>query len=348
MNSMDSFLNRQSKVSLMIMGLVMVAIIGYVDHITGPYYDFFLLYLIPVTLVGWYCGGWLGFIMSFASAMAWFIADDIRDYHHVVWHVVLWNTFIRVAVFGVISYTLWQIRLYHEKTRELTEFIVHDLRSPLAAVTLGLSELGEKGCSTPGTCQTNMLKACRLSAARMTTLVNAILDTSKLESKKLIPLPSEVALAELIDGVLEETSVFAERQSVKLEKQLGCSKDSLYTDHAILVRILVNLISNAVKVSPAGTCVSITAIDEGADRIRFSVIDRGRGIPKAMLGKVFDKFTQLKVSESGLMRGSGLGLTFSKLAVESLGGRIEINSEVGKGTAVSFVLPIRSHIRASN
>lgn len=342
MNHLEIFPNRPPKLLLTILAFAMVCIIGYVDHITGPYYDFFLLYLIPVTMVGWYCGGGLGFLLAIASAVAWFIADDIRDPEHVIWHVVAWNALIRVSIFGIVSEALWQIRLYQERTKELTEFIVHDLRSPLSAITIGLDQLGREGCSTPGTCQTKMLRACRLSAARMTALVNAILDTSKLESKKFEFRTDEVVLEEVLETVLEETSIFAQRQDVKLEKSFTCSKCIIQTDRAVLVRILVNLISNAIKVSRQGASVSVNFEDEAKDRIKCSVIDQGPGIPSDLIGKVFGKFTQLKVSESGIMPGSGLGLTFSKLAVEALGGRIWIESEVGKGTTISFVLPIRA------
>jgi two-component system sensor histidine kinase VicK len=106
----------------------------------------------------------------------------------------------------------------------------------------------------------------------------------------------------------------------------------------VLTRVLVNLLSNALKYTPSGKTITVSAkvTDEG---VHFAVTDEGPGIPKEYLHRIFDRFVQVEARKAGAPVGTGLGLTFCKLAVEAHGGRIWLESEVGKGTTVHFLLP---------
>jgi signal transduction histidine kinase len=104
-------------------------------------------------------------------------------------------------------------------------------------------------------------------------------------------------------------------------------------------RVLVNLLSNAIKFSRPESVVTVRAAPDEANKIAFSVIDQGQGISQAWAGKVFDKFVQADARKAVGSVGSGLGLTFCRLAVEAQGGRIWLESEEGKGTTVTFTLP---------
>ncbi len=342
MNSFTTYFSGLSRAALLILALAMVLAVGITDYLTGYYLGFFLFYLIPISFAAWFGGVLPAVVISLASAASWFMADWISNPNEVSHVFTIWNTAIRLAAFLIISFALWRIRVYQQKNRALVEFIVHDLRTPLATISMGLGQLKEGGCEEIGDREKNILRACRISAARMFTLVNAILDISKMESKHLKPAISEGRIGDILQSVAEETSIFAEKEQVILDRRVDVASDLIHADTGLLVRILVNLISNAIKVSPAGSSVYIAVSDESKDRVRFSVTDRGCGIPKKMVGRIFDKFTQIGTAKSDMIPGSGLGLTFCKLAVEALGGRIHIESKEGEGTTVSFALPVCS------
>jgi signal transduction histidine kinase len=112
------------------------------------------------------------------------------------------------------------------------------------------------------------------------------------------------------------------------------------TDFELTMRVLVNLLSNAIKFSSPESVVTVRVTSSDTAMLTFSVIDQGRGIPKEWGDRVFDKFTQVEADRKrGPVVGSGLGLTFCRLAVESLGGHIWLESKVEKGTTIAFTLP---------
>lgn len=316
--------------------------IGYFDYVTGYTIDFFLFYLIPIAAVAWYCSVLSASVISIVSAVSWLVSDLYTHPQEFDHSYAFYNTLIRLVVFLMITFLIWGTRIYREKTREFTEFIVHDLRSPLATISMGLVSMTGACKTMPQEVMARTIKSCKASADRMTELVNSILDLSRISSRKMEISLGEVDLSALADHVIDETSVYAERKELRVRRDIdGGLTGSIWTDEKLLIRILVNLVSNAVKVSPPGKIVDLVIAPEGDNAVKFSVVDNGPGIPKDMLDKVFEKFVRLKSGESRLMASSGLGLTFCKYAVEALGGRIWLESEVGKGTTVSFVLPVK-------
>lgn len=343
MNRLAVYFSKMSRFSLTVFCSAIVAALGALDYFTGDELGFFIFYMLPIVLAAWFGGMALALILSLASAAAWFFVDHFTDPLLASDIFTVWNALINLAVFIIISVIIAKIRLYQQRNKEVLEFIVHDLRSPLATISMGLEELKKMGCGGSDDRQQTVMRACRISAARMLTLVNAMLDLSKLGSGKFEIDIREVRIADLLDNVIEETSVFAEKKRVNVEKSVGAKVETIRTDRSLLARILVNLASNAIKACPPDSLVSISVVPGAKGLTKFTVLDRGPGIPKKMLNAVFDRFTQLSSGDPGAMIGSGLGLSFCKLAVEELGGRICINSKVGEWTAVSFVLPIKPH-----
>jgi signal transduction histidine kinase len=121
----------------------------------------------------------------------------------------------------------------------------------------------------------------------------------------------------------------------KIEIKLEQNIDTINVDRNLLLRILVNLISNAIKVSSDGTEIKVSASKLNQHSVIFSVKDQGPGFSKKLEKKLFTKYYQ----GSKIMIGSGIGLSFCKLAVEAHNGTISLDSIVGKGTTVSFIIP---------
>jgi len=161
----------------------------------------------------------------------------------------------------------------------------------------------------------------------------------RLESG-LMPLQiSEVNVKELVDLSLEQVALQAEQNQLTLATELNTDIERICADRELTVRVLVNLLGNAIKFSPASSVITVSVASTEANMLAFSVADQGPGIPKQWVRKAFDKFAQIEARQAGAAVGSGLGLTFCQLAVEAQGGRISLKSDSGQGTTVTFTLP---------
>jgi len=174
----------------------------------------------------------------------------------------------------------------------------------------------------------------------MLTLINSLLDLAQLEGGRMPLQPGMVSVKELVEQSLQQVSVWAGRNRVALSFEPDASVETVYADHAVTIRVLVNLLSNAIKFSPPGSVVTVRTAPSDTNRVAFSVVDQGRGIPKEWRNRVFDKFVQVEARRAGSTVGSGLGLSFCRLAVEVQGGHIWLESEINRGTTITFTLPM--------
>ncbi len=223
-----------------------------------------------------------------------------------------------------------------EKLRDsLTQMVVHDMRSPLSAVIGNLqylqADLAEKVPSALEVWQAGMA-----AAQELVTMCNALLDVSRLEAGQM-PVNREscdlhAVAVEAVRSVQAQASV--EGVSVFVE---GLPLP-LAADKSLLERVLVNLLTNAIKHTPQGGVITVkTSAADGCARVE--VHDTGCGIPAAYHQMIFEKFGQVQARQEGQKHSSGLGLAFCKLAVEAHGGKMGVQSEVGKGSVFWFTIP---------
>ncbi len=336
------FLSKQSKFSLVILSLIFILILGIVDYLTGPEISFSIFYLLPISLAAWFIGKREGIAMSAAGAASWLIADLLAGqlYSHPA--IPYWNAAVRLGFFVIVTHTVSGLKSSRERQEELSQFIVHDLRSPLSNVMTGLQTLQEIAGETLDSTQKSLIQMCLVSCNRMLTLINSLLDLARLEGGHMPLQLSEVNVKELVESSLKQVSVWADRNHVALDSDLAADVEMVYTDFELTMRILVNLLSNAIKFSKPESAVTVCTTSSDNAMLTFSVIDQGAGIPKEWADKVFNKFIQVEAHKTGrgTVVGSGLGLTFCRLAVEALGGHIWLKSEVDKGTTITFTLPV--------
>jgi len=334
-------LRRQSRFSLIAVSLVSIVLLGIVDHLTGPEISFSIFYLLPISVVAWFVGRKAGIGMSVAGAATWLVADLLsgQTYSHAV--IPYWNAIVRLGLFLIVSQALSGLRASRERQEELSQFIVHDLRSPLGNVMTGLQLLQEMADETRDSTQVDLVQMCLVSCNRMLTLVNSLLDLARLEGGRMPLQRSDVDVQELVAAALNQVSVWAGRKKVTLESDLMSGVQTVYTDAELTTRVLVNLLSNSIKFSAPESVVTVRVESAEPETFTFSVIDQGPGIPKEWADRIFDKFVQVEALRAGSGAiGSGLGLTFSRLAVELLGGRIWLVSKEDSGTAIAFTLPV--------
>jgi signal transduction histidine kinase len=339
MAKVQEYLVRWSRTSWMVMGLVLTTLLGGIDYLTGPELSFSIFYLIPISLLAWQVGRRAGIAISIVSAASWLAADLLsgRPYAHPT--VPYWNTVVRLGFFLITTYALSTAKAARERQEELMQFIVHDLRAPLANVMTGLQTLQDIAGEAMDDAQRNLVQSGLISCSRMLTLINSLLDLAKLESGQMVVQLEETGVEDVVGASLDQVSVWAKRNRVTLASSLDSGVSAVFADPVMTMRVLVNLLSNAIKFSPPESTVMVRVSENGGSAVTFSVIDQGQGIPREWANRVFDKFVQVEARRAGKTIGSGLGLTFCRMAVERQGGRIWLESQIDQGTTVTFTLP---------
>ena len=224
-----------------------------------------------------------------------------------------------------------------ELRSDLTSMIFHDLRSPLGNVLSSLEVL--KG-SVPGEDEAlqSVLAIALRSGRRLSRLIEQLLDLEQLESGQAVLYKSKGSLSALIIEAVEEIHPVAEGKGHVLSFDLGASDLPLVEmDSDMIRRVLINLLENAIKYSrPEGQISVAVKRQDGTLRVRVS--DNGPGIASEDQERIFEKFAQ---AQRGVRpKGLGLGLAFCRLAVQAHGGRIWVESPLGKGSSFYFTLPI--------
>lgn len=213
----------------------------------------------------------------------------------------------------------------------------HEIRTPMNAI-LGFSELLEQP-ELPGEKQKKYLEIIKKSGVRLLTVINDIIDISKVESGQMEVLISEINIVEQIKEVhaLFNTEVIRKGISLIINNSLSTSESIIKSDGHKINAILVNLVKNAIKYCDEGT-IEI-GVSKTASNYEFYVKDTGIGIDKNRQKAIFDRFVQADIEDVKALQGSGLGLSISKAYVEMLGGEIWVESEPGNGAIFYFTIP---------
>ncbi|HBA88570.1 MAG TPA: hypothetical protein DCZ75_11500 [Geobacter sp.] len=236
-------------------------------------------------------------------------------------------------------------RLAAEETcRTKSDFLAnmsHELRTPLNSV-IGFSELLQDELYGPmNEKQQEYVNSIHASGRHLLSLINDILDLSKVESGKMELELSVFPLRELLNDSLMMFKEKAMKGAIGIHLELAPEADANITaDQRKLKQIMVNLLSNAVKFTPAGGAIDVNAVRAG-DFIEIAVADSGIGIKVKDIPKLFKPFTQLESVYTREYEGTGLGLALTMRLVELHGGAIRVESEIGKGSRFSFTLPFK-------
>ncbi len=236
-----------------------------------------------------------------------------------------------------------QLQELERLRNNLTHMIVHDLRTPLTSITSGLQTMKLMGeLNDP---QTELLNMAVQGGQTLLGMIDDLLDISKMEDGSLRLEYNDLIVADLVERALQQVASLAHDKNLTLATHIASDLPPLSADEDKLRRTLVNLTGNAIKFTPEGGTITISARVLPASSISqcpavlFSVADTGEGIPPEYFEHIFEKFGQVETRKSGRKMSTGLGLTFCKMAVEAHGGRIWVESELGKGSTFSFTIP---------
>jgi len=226
-----------------------------------------------------------------------------------------------------------------ELNRLKSQFVAvasHEVRTPLTAIIGYASTLRRMPARVEPDKRNEFLDIIERQARRLLSLVERLLTASRLESGRFVTTLSPVHLGELCREVIEGTGVDSQRIRIGL----GTDLPELLTDRRFLSQVIGNLVENALKYSQRDRPCLIGARRVG-DEVAIWVQDFGTGIPPGELRRIFDRFYQVDRSDSRPVSGVGLGLTLVREMVEVLGGSITVESEVGRGSRVTVMVPVR-------
>jgi NtrC-family two-component system sensor histidine kinase KinB len=244
--------------------------------------------------------------------------------------------------FGWLVTVFQDVTRYKNLDRMKSDFIAtvsHEFRTPLTSMNMTLDILRQQVVGTVNEKQAELIEASKKDTQRLIKLVRELLDLSKMESGQN-PLQLElVQFKDVVHDSIKPMELIVKEKKIELELRLSERMPVIWGDAQKLSFVVANLVSNALRYTPEGGRITITA-DEGEGIITTKVADTGRGIPKKDLTVIFDKFVQIKEPTESTPGSVGLGLAIAKQVVEAHGGTIGVESEPGLGSVFTFTIPV--------
>ena len=305
----------------------------------GPFSPLFLFY--PWMYVSYavrYGANHLYFV-AISCITAFFIMLGLTNtwYSHIL-DAIVYLVFLIILPLYINIILKRAITEREEKERALTarnEFLAtmsHEIRTPMSGI-IGMTTLLER--TELSELQKEYITSLRYTSSVLHSLINDVLDLSKLEAKKSQLDLHPVQLKAVLNNAIQVLAPRAKAKNIKLDYQIGLLPDTVTADESRLRQVLINLISNAIKFTQEGSVVikvSGRNTQETIWDIRFEVIDTGSGIQHKHLSRIFEAFYQCNQISNLPHQGTGLGTAISKELVELMGGEIGLKSVYGKGT----------------
>lgn len=248
------------------------------------------------------------------------------------------------------GFFLMMIDISHQKAvdyekAQFMSMVSHEIRTPLTAVHAALAMLTAPQGGPPDLTDQELLEVASTSSQRLVSLVNDLLDFQQMRLGKMPYDPHHCQATDLIESAVDSFKMMAHDHHITLSTR-PCQLQ-VWVDPDRIVQVLTNLISNAIKFSPRGRTVWITAkqithqrVPSLTPHIKFQVRDQGEGIPDDQRERIFEPFHQVDASYSRRKEGTGLGLAICQRIIEQHRGNLAVDSQVGHGTTISFTLPI--------
>jgi two-component system, sensor histidine kinase RpfC len=281
----------------------------------------------------------IGFVVVWHQSKFWAVQSTLS--------VGLFLTLVLVPLYaagllGRLSTALAKAETASAAKSRFLATMSHEIRTPLNGI-LGIAQLLRPQAGSEE--QRDLLETLEQSSQALLSLIQNVLDISKIESGKLDVAKEEFSLRSLAEGVHKLFDFSARQKSVTLTLHLAPNlPETVVADEAKLRQVLMNLVGNAVKFTPAGGNVSLTcdvlARRDAQARLRFEVVDTGIGIPKHLQASVFDPFTQADETITRKFGGTGLGTAIARQLVQVMGGTIGLDSEEGSGARFWFEVPV--------
>jgi len=252
----------------------------------------------------------------------------------------------RIIGFLRVAKDITEKKRYERRLKELDKMksdfvsnVSHELRTPLTAIKGSVDNMLDGLTGSLNEKQVRYLARIKSNTDRLSRLINDLLDLSRIESGRVEVRPTTVPLAALAEEVAEHLKALAAEKRIQIEVPSPDLSLTVWADRDKVTQILMNLIGNAVKFTPQEGRVTVAMEKNGIEDVRISVADTGPGILPEETNKIFVKFYQVANIDKQRPKGSGMGLAISKALVEMHGGKIWVESEMGRGSTFYFTLP---------
>lgn len=269
--------------------------------------------------------------------------EAVLKYFHAITKYFEYNDvkLILVMIFDISELEIQRkhLKALNDLKNEFLGMAAHDLRNPISEIMGASSLLLQHSDKIEDEEKIELLDMIQRSSNFMLNLVNDLLDISTIEAGKLELEMSKNDYIEFVENILSLNRIIAKQKDITIETEYGENIPQIQFDKTRITQVINNLVSNAIKFSNEGTKITVK-IETDQDSVITKVIDQGPGIPGNELTKIFAEFQKTSVKASKGERSTGLGLAIAKKIVEKHGGKIGVKSEVGKGSAFYFLLPI--------
>jgi signal transduction histidine kinase len=249
------------------------------------------------------------------------------------------------AVIGatIVLQDVTRLVRFDELKNDLVATVAHEFRTPLTSLRMAIHILVEGTVGAINEKQADLLQAAREDCERLQDIVDDLLDLARIQAGKVEVQPAPISAKSLVEGALANRSATASAARVQLAAEVGEPVLPVLADADRIELVLDNLISNAVRHSPAGSAVTVRA-QPRHESVRFEVEDRGEGIPSEYRQRIFEKFFRVPGTKR---EGIGLGLYLAREIVLAHGGEMGVESEPGKGSRFWFTLPVPGRTSAA-
>jgi signal transduction histidine kinase len=343
------------------------------DGTSSPYYAGLNLILLAVSAVGhWSFRDTMisvssVILMYFGASYANATNFDFSDFFNNLYFLALTGIIVVTGnyLYNRLLFREFEVRFQLDKSRQMLEEsnrklleldqvksrffanISHELRTPLTLLLAPLQTLIQERGSTLQSEMQKLLLIMQSNGMRLLKLINDLLDLVRLESGKMEVKREPVAMEPFLLGLANAVKKTAEDRGIRLEVTSDPAVGMVLTDSDKLERILLNLLFNALKFTPAGGNVEVKARVENGELV-LEVSDTGPGISEEQLPFIFDRFWQADTSSQRKYRGVGIGLALVKELVEIQDGKVTVASTIGKGTAFTVRLPYQEWDRQAS
>jgi two-component system phosphate regulon sensor histidine kinase PhoR len=237
----------------------------------------------------------------------------------------------------LVLHDITEIRRLERARRDFVANVSHEFRTPLASIQ-GFAETLLSGALDDRDNRVRFLEIIRDQAIRLGRLTSDLLELAQIEAGKLTLEPRALSWEELVTPCLESLRLRASEKPIEVAAEYAPDLPPLVGDLGALQRVLQNLLDNALRYTPRGGRIAVRVSAEPGGSV-LEVADTGIGIPRSEQGRIFERFYRVDPARSRDLGGTGLGLAIVKHLVELHGGRIEVESEVGRGTTFRVHLP---------
>jgi len=337
MRKLIGYLEQQSKVFFVFLGILLTLLICVIDFLTKDFFVF-EFYIIAIVIVTWFAGRNAGFFMALISAIGEIILDIIETPYHSNPLIHWWNFFMNFSFFLIIIYFLIGLKNALEIRSKFTSTVSHELRTPVSVIKEGIRMTKDGLCGDVNDEQKDMLNTVLMNANRLGCLIDDILDFQKYESGKMKLVFAKNDMNKIVQDAYKGIELLGKEKGLNVVFNMSEDLPKIKSDKDRITQVIINLLSNAIKFNDKGT-ITVSTTKNGGN-VQVAVQDTGCGIKPEDISRLFKSFEQVGASNKQGEKGTGLGLVISKEIIVLHGGKIWAESGLNKGTTFYFTLPI--------